>query len=152
MKKTSTLLLLSSITLIAGCSTSKPVEKKDKMDDALIIAASNISNEMTKIIEINRGRERGKFADFDEALNKRITINMDAGSIETFADELRRVKLVDIKEVGIKPLAELPLSLHYKQETLLNIMKDVGMQLGSMADVIIANQSITIRYNRPAIE
>lgn len=152
MNKVIAIILVASLGIVTGCSSTKKVEKVDKIDEALVIAANNISKEMSQIIDINRGRERGKFANFDEALNKRITINMDAGSIGTLADELRRVKLIDIKEVGAKPLTELPISLHYKQETLLNIMKDVGTQLGTMADIIVANQAITVRYNRPAIE
>lgn len=152
MKKTHAIVLLSLLAAMEGCSTPKPVAKTDKMDEALVIAASNISSEMAKIIDINRGRERGKFASFDEAINKRITINMDAGNITTFADELRRVKLIDIKEVGVKPMVELPIYLHYKQEPLINILKDVGTQLGAMADIIVNDETVTVRYNRPAIE
>ncbi len=154
------LLLCLSVTAIIGCETlsSKPdeyspqlVAEPDSVSAMLADAADKASNALQTLaaVEYQRGPAiaSSPIGDAPTELRRAITVNW-VGPAEQITKTLADRASYNFTVVGVKPSIPVVVSIDVENKPVIEVLRDVGLQLGLRADVRVDadNRIVEIHY------
>lgn len=140
MKK---LIALVFVATLVGCASSRDPVAKPVDLDILSAAAMDIRAEMKKLNA--GGIASGSDPVITGCAERLVSIDFD-GDAMLFVDDLRKSAFCDVRVTGKKPRQELILSLHHRKVPLWKVLEDAGVQLGNMALITVAPQSVLFTF------
>ena len=145
------------LPLIMGCSSNymrgnpQIVAEPDKVSALLADAADRASASLEKLAAIeSQKRSIPATANLDDApveLKRGITINW-IGPVEQLAEKLAQRASYSFQVYGSGPATPLIVSIDAENEPIIEVLRDIGLQMGSEAAVHVNAQDreIEIRY------
>jgi defect-in-organelle-trafficking protein DotD len=155
MSKWVNLILLSTV-LLGGCTgTLKKPPVNEPSDDAniqLAEAASSISNSMLEMAQIDKvmsHRHRDNHLEIPTTYNLQARASVDwSGPIEELTDRIAKAAKYRLRVLGKEPAVPVLISLSAKDESLVEILRNIDYQAGKKATIHVYpnNQVIELRY------
>lgn len=149
-------LLLLSMMVLAGCAgTLKKPPVNEPSDDAniqLAEAASSISNsmlEMAQIDKVTAPRHRNNHLEIPTTYNLQTRASIDwSGPIEELTGRIAKAAKYRLRILGKEPAVPVLISLSAKDESLVEILRNIDYQAGKKATIHVypRNQVIELRY------
>lgn len=150
------IIFVMASVLLAGCthgSQMVPVATEpDLVSMRIAQAAEKASKALDTIasIELERGPEMPETPDYSNApeeLKELITVKW-TGPIEQMLLALSTRAGMKISRVGARPAVPVMVSVDTYQQPLIAVLRDVGLQAGSRADVSVDSEKglVEIRY------
>lgn len=154
MTKWLTLLLLS--TLLGGCAqTFKKPPVNDPSDDAnirLAEAATSISTSMAEMAQVEKvvtPKHLNNHMTIPTTYNLQTRASVDwSGPIEELTDRIAKAANYRLRVFGKEPSVPVLISLNAKDESLVEILRNIDYQAGKKATIHVYpnNQVIELRY------
>lgn len=152
------LLMLSVISLVAACESGplkmdrpQMVASPDKVSLMLADAADRASSSLETLAAVEQARvPKASVSPINNAppeLRRAITVNW-VGPVEPIAKTLADRAGYVFRVIGNEPPVPLVISIDAQNEPVIEVMRSVGLQLGSRADVRVdsASRSVEIHY------
>jgi defect-in-organelle-trafficking protein DotD len=148
-------LLLASLTL-AGCITSTQMQpvatEPDVVSTRLAQAAEKAAAALDTISGIEQARAPAmpapdNFANAPASLNQPITVKW-SGPAEQMVETLAGRAGLRFQSKGNRPGVPLTISINVYQKPMIEVLRDIGLQIGRRADITVngMNNVIEIRY------
>jgi defect-in-organelle-trafficking protein DotD len=155
MKKWLHLLILSS-TLLCGCTSlfkKPPVnEPTNDADIRLAEAASSISSSMAEMAQVEKivtPKHKGNRSTIPNSYNLQTRASVDwAGPIEELTARVAKAAGYHLSVMGKEPSLPILISLNVKDESLVEILRNIDYQAGKRAFIHAYpdRQLIELRY------
>lgn len=153
-------LCMSAIVLI-GCETAKSfsnstpqlVAEPDTVSAMLADAATRASNALETLAAVEHGRgpaiTSAPIGDAPANLRRAITVNW-VGPAEQITKILADRASYNFVIVGVKPAVPIVVSIDAENKPVIEVLRDVGLQLGLRADIRVdANQELVEIHYAP---
>ncbi len=152
--------LLSSLVLVAGCSSSgdsafsggspQLVASPDKVTAMLANSADRASSALEELAAVERARtpavSLSPIDDVPPELARSITVNW-VGPIEPIAKTLADRAGYGFLVLGNKPSTPVVVSLDVENRRVIDSLRDIGLQLGMRGDVKVDASSHMVEIN-----
>lgn len=149
-------ILLIALTMLSGCLTSTPVQpvatEPDVVSTRLAQAAEKAAAALDTISGIEQTRAPAMPAPDDysnapPALGQLITVKW-TGPAEQMVETLATRAGMRFLSKGNRPGAPLTISVNVYQQPMIEVLRDIGLQIGRRADITVNGMSnvIEIRY------
>lgn len=153
--------LCVSATVLMGCETAKSfsnstpqlVAEPDTVSAMLADAATRASNALETLAAVEHGRgpaiASAPIGDAPANLRRAITVNW-VGPAEQITKILADRASYNFVTVGVKPSVPVVVSIDAENKPVIEVLRDVGLQLGLRADVRVdADQQIVEIHYAP---
>ncbi|MFP4313407.1 MAG: DotD/TraH family lipoprotein [Alphaproteobacteria bacterium] len=159
-KSKSFTVLLASIILLGGCETAQQafsgdspqlVAAPDSVSAMLADAADRASTALETLAAVEYSRSPGvavsTIGDAPAELRRAITVNW-VGPVEPITKTLADRAGYNFLAIGNAPPVPLVVSLDVENRPIIDVMRDIGLQLGLRADVKVdaARKAVEIHY------
>ncbi len=147
------ILLLSCVTLVAGCNAHNSsfsggspqiVASPDKVSAMLAESADRASNALETLAAVERARTpattMSPISDVPTELARTITVNW-VGPIEPIAKTLADRAGYGFLVLGSEPSIPVVVSLDVENTRVIDSLRDIGLQLGMRGDVKVDAQA-----------
>ena len=153
-------LLLSSCLFFGGCAdvpffhdsqeTGKTQQDGNPtfVHDKLLVAADGVYAEL-KFLNDSSGRRVPTVTlptPISGCLLHPVSIDYD-GPASRFLDDFKGSGFCQVRVIGKAPPQDLILSLHHHRVPLWHVIEDIGVQMGSQANIEMTADSVVIRYH-----
>ncbi len=146
---------------LAGCgsvpdhfSNKSPqiVASPDKVSSMLAEAADRASDALEKLAAVEYGRSPGiavaPIANAPRELRRAITVNW-VGPVEPITKTLADRASYRFLTVGATPPTPIVISLDVENMPVVDVLRDIGLQLGERADIRVDAESRTVEIHYP---
>jgi len=149
-----------SVTALMGCetgnsfsnSTPQLVAEPDNVSAMLADAATRASEALETLAAVEHRRgpaiASAPIGDAPTTLRRAITVNW-VGPAEQITETLAQRASYSFVTVGASPAVPIIVSIDAENKPVIEVLRDVGLQLGLRADVRVdaANQVVEIHYS-----
>lgn len=155
MKKWPILLLISTTFLVGCAHTFKKPPVNEPSNDAnirLAEAASSISQSMAEVARIEKvvtPSHEDNHLTIPNSYNLQTRASVDwSGPIEELTDRIAKAANYRLRVFGKEPSVPVLISLNVKDESLVEILRDIDYQAGRKATIHVYpnNQVVELRY------
>ncbi len=161
MKKTITLLAFCCCSLaLVACAPAKKysdaspqvVAEPDSVSAMLADAATRASNALETLAAAEQDRgpaiAAGPIGDAPPELMRALTLNW-IGPVEPIAQKLAHRASYSFTTVGTPPAVPVVVSLDVENKPVIEILRDLGLQLGMRADIRVdsARRAVELHYS-----
>ncbi len=140
------ILFVAAMTLVlaSGCSARKVdqqlVAEPDPVTLRLAMAADNASSALSTLAAIEQAKNPSQsiaaVPDAPQELRRIISVDYD-GPIEPMAKTLADRAGYQLEINGTRPPAPMIVSVHSREKSVIEVLRDIGLQAGRRADVAV---------------
>ena len=142
----------AAILLLAGCESGNFIKAKnpqvaanpDKVSVMLAESADRASRSLEKLAAIEQTRTPdasvAPIANAPRELRRAVTINW-VGPVETIAKKMASRASYNFRVLGEKPPVPVVVSLDKNNARVIDILRDIGLQLGARGDIKVDAQA-----------
>lgn len=146
-------LVLSACSSLSGFNNDTPqlVAEPDGVSAMLADAADRVASSLEKLAAVEYQRSPGvavaPVSDAPVALRRAVTVNW-VGPVEPIVETLANRSSYSFVVLGASPPVPIVVSLDVENMPVVDVLRDIGLQMGVRADIRVdaQNKTIEIQY------